>query len=127
MSEEEIRIDKWLWAVRVFKTRSLASQACRSGKVRINGMVVKPSRDIRCGDVIQISLGSLNKTVEVKAILHNRISAKEVSTYLIDRTPVEEYERQMIIAEMKQEIRPKGKGRPTKRERRDIDRLKDSF
>ena len=69
----------------------------------------------------------MNKTVEVKAILHNRISAKEVSTYLIDRTPVEEYERQMIIAEMKQEIRPKGKGRPTKRERRDIDRLKDSF
>ncbi len=127
MSEEEIRIDKWLWAVRLFKTRSLASQACRAGKVKINSMVVKPSRVIRCGDVLQISLGDLNKTIEVKAILHNRISAKEVSNYLIDHTPAEEYERQKMIYEMKQEIRSKGKGRPTKKERRDIDRLKNSF
>ncbi|MGC8865876.1 MAG: RNA-binding S4 domain-containing protein [Bacteroidales bacterium] len=128
MTEKEtVRIDKWLWAVRLFKTRSLATEACKAGKVKIDGQSVKPSREVKVGDVYNINLGSLNKTVEVKACLHNRVSARLVPDYLTDLTPPEEYERQQLIREMNSEKRPKGAGRPTKLERRLIDKLKNSF
>lgn len=127
MSTEGVRIDKWLWAVRLYKTRSLATEACKAGKVKIDGQPVKPSRDARIGDVLTVNLGTITRTVEIKALLHNRVGAKLVPDFLEDLTPPEEYERQQIIRELNGEKRPKGAGRPTKLERRLIDRLKNSF
>lgn len=127
MSTEGVRIDKWLWAVRLYKTRSLATEACKAGKIKIDGQPVKPSRDARIGDVLTVNLGTITRTVEIKALLHNRVGAKLVPDFLIDLTPPEEYERQQMIRELNGEKRPKGAGRPTKLERRLIDRLKNSF
>jgi len=127
MSGEGVRIDKWLWAVRLYKTRSLATEACKAGKVKIDGQAVKPSREARIGDVLTLSMGAITRTVEIKALLHNRIGAKLVPDFLIDHTPAEEYERQQLIRELNGERRPKGAGRPTKLERRLIDRLKNSL
>lgn len=124
--DEDIRIDKWLWAVRVFKTRSQASDACRSGKVRVEGQPVKPSRVLNPGDVITVSVGPLTRTLEVKQLLKNRVGAKLVETYMNDLTPQEEYDKLKIARETNYEIRPRGIGRPTKKERRLIDRLKKS-
>lgn len=121
---ETVRIDKWLWAARLFKTRSLAGEACRGGKIKINNQTVKPSKEIKEGDVIMIQSAQMQKTVEVKSIASNRVSAKLVDTLLIDRTPVEEYEHLQLLKEFNYERRPRGIGRPTKKERRDIDDLK---
>ncbi len=122
--EEHIRIDKWLWAVRLFKTRNQASQACRAGKVRMDDQAVKPSREVHEMDVITVNLGFIVRTVQVKALLTNRVSAKLVPDYAIDLTPEEEYARQKMIRETHFEVRERGLGRPTKRQRRDIVKLK---
>ena len=122
---EEIRIDKWLWAVRLYKTRSQASDACKSGRVKIDGIQVKPSRTIKSGTTIVVSIPPIQRTIEVKNILKNRVGAKLVENYLIDHTPPEEYEKLVFIKEMKTEWRDRGTGRPTKRDRRDIEKLKD--
>ncbi|MEI6435054.1 MAG: RNA-binding S4 domain-containing protein [Bacteroidota bacterium] len=119
-----IRIDKWLWAVRLFKTRSLASEACRSAKVKILDHVVKPSREIKTGDVISISFPPIVKTVKVCAVSGNRVSAKLVSGLMEDLTPPEEYEKLKRNHETEFEFRQRGIGRPTKRERREIEYLK---
>ena len=121
---EEIRIDKWLWAVRMYKTRNQASEACRAGRVKIDGITVKPSRVVREGNRIEVTQPPLKRTVEVKALLKNRIGAKLVEDYLIDHTSKEEYEKLLFIREMKTEHRDRGAGRPTKKERRNIDKLK---
>lgn len=123
---EGVRIDKWLWSTRLFKTRSQATEACRSNKVYINDQLVKPSRDIAIGDIILVQLGPLKKTVEVKGLIKNRVGAKLVENYLIDLTPAEEYERIKMMNELNYEVRDRGIGRPTKKERRLIDRLKKS-
>lgn len=122
---DEIRIDKWLWAVRLYKTRSQASDACKSGRVKIDGVQVKPSRTIKNGTTIVISIPPIQRTVEVKNVLKNRVGAKLVENYLIDHTSPEEYEKLVFIKEMKTEWRDRGTGRPTKRDRRDIEKLKD--
>lgn len=122
---EELRIDKWLWAVRIYKTRTLAGDSCRAGKVKIDGIAVKPSRALKLGDVMTVSIGPLTRTLKVKALLHNRVSAKLVPDSLEDLTPVEEYERIQFMHELNAEHRDRGTGRPTKKDRRFIDRLKD--
>jgi ribosome-associated heat shock protein Hsp15 len=122
--DEAVRIDKWLWAVRIYKTRSLATEACRNGRVKIGGQVVKASREVHAGDEIDIHLGVYHKTVKVTALLHNRVSAAKVEGFLVDLTPESEYGKLKIQQEMKPEFRPRGVGRPTKRHRRLIDRLK---
>jgi ribosome-associated heat shock protein Hsp15 len=122
--EGEVRIDKWLWCVRLYKTRNLAIDACKAGKVRIDGNSVKPSRIVKTGDVIQVSLGPLNRILRVKELLHNRVSAKLVIDYLEDLTPPEEYERVQLMKEFNAEYRERGLGRPTKKDRRIIDRIK---
>jgi ribosome-associated heat shock protein Hsp15 len=122
--EEQVRIDKWLWAVRVFKTRSQASEACRGGKVKVNGQNVKPSREVRIGDEITINLGIFAKTMEVISLLSNRVSAKLVPEHAKDLTPQEEYNKQKMMREVNFEVREKGLGRPTKKARRLIVRLK---
>ena len=123
---EEVRIDKWLWAVRIYKTRSLATEACRNGRVKIGGQVVKASREVHINDEIDIHLGVYHKTVKAIALLHNRVSAVLVPGFLEDLTSEAEYAKLKIQQEMKPEFRPRGTGRPTKLHRRLIDRLKDS-
>ena len=121
---EEIRIDKWLWAVRLYKTRSIATEACKTGRIKIDGIAVKPSRTIRKGTIIEVFQPPMQKTIEVKELLKNRVGAKLVENYIVDHTPEEEYEKLQMIKEMRTEWRNRGTGRPTKKERRDIDRLK---
>ena len=122
--EEHIRIDKWLWAVRLFKTRNQASLACRAGKVRMDDQPVKPSREVHVMDVISVNKGFICRTVRVRALLTNRVSAKLVPDYATDMTPEEEYARLKLIRETNYEMRDRGLGRPTKKQRRDIVRLK---
>ena len=126
MEDKEVRVDKWLWAVRLYKTRTLATEACKAGRVKIAGQPIKASRVLKIGDEIEVHLGSLNKTEKVKELLHNRVGPKLVEQYLIDLTPIEEYERLELIREFNYEKRPRGTGRPTKLDRRQIERLKEN-
>jgi ribosome-associated heat shock protein Hsp15 len=121
-----IRIDKWLWAVRIFKTRSMASSAGRAGKVKIDDQETKPSRDAHIGDVISIRVNPhFTRTVKVIGLLSNRVGAKLVPNYAEDLTPQEEYDKLKKYNELNWERRDRGIGRPTKKERRDLDSLKD--
>jgi ribosome-associated heat shock protein Hsp15 len=120
-----VRIDKWLWAVRVYKTRNQAADACRAGKVKMDGIAVKPSRDVKPGDVIEISMAPIKKTLEVIEPIKNRVGAKLVPEFANDLTPQSEYDKLKLINEMNFEHRDRGTGRPTKKQRRLIDYLKD--
>lgn len=122
--EEELRIDKYLWAVRLYKTRSIASEACRSGRVKMNGVPIKPSHAVKVGEQYEISIEQLHKTIQVKELLHNRVSAKMVENYLIDLTPQQEYDRIQMVRQYGFEHRDRGIGRPTKRDRREIEEFK---
>lgn len=121
---ESVRIDKWLWAVRVFKTRSQAAAACKGGKIKIDGQNVKASRELKVGEEISVSLTSFTKTIRVKVLLQNRVGAKLVDDYMDDLTPQEEYDKQKMKEKLNMEYRQRGEGRPTKKERRIIERLK---
>ena len=120
-----MRIDKWLWSVRVYKTRNQAADACRAGKVKMDGIAVKPSRDVKPGDVIEISMAPIKKTLEVIEPIKNRVGAKLVPEFANDLTPQSEYDKLKLINEMNFEHRDRGTGRPTKKQRRLIDYLKD--
>jgi ribosome-associated heat shock protein Hsp15 len=120
-----VRIDKWLWSVRVYKTRNQAADACRAGKVKMDGIAVKPSRDVKPGDVIEISMAPIKKTLEVIEPIKNRVGAKLVPEFANDLTPQSEYDKLKLINEMNFEHRDRGTGRPTKKQRRLIDYLKD--
>jgi ribosome-associated heat shock protein Hsp15 len=122
---EAPRIDKWLWAVRIYKTRTLAAEACKAGKIKIGGTAVKPSREVKLLDEITISQGQLIRTMRVKSLIHNRVSAKLVPEHVDDLTPAEEYEKLKLIQEINGERRDRGIGRPTKKQRRLIDILKE--
>ena len=117
-------MDKWLWMVRLFKTRSLATEACNAGKVKAAGVPCKPAKEVKEGDELQIRIGQLQKTVLVKDSPKSRIPAVRVPVFYEDLTPPEEYERLRLIR-MQTERRDAGMGRPTKRDRRQIDYLKD--
>ncbi|NTW31992.1 MAG: RNA-binding S4 domain-containing protein [Bacteroidetes bacterium] len=119
--EDVLRIDKWLWSVRLFKTRSQAADACRGGKVSISGQPVKPSRDIKIGIIIQIKTALITKTVKVIGINENRVSAKIAVTLVEDLTPAEEYKKLENTKDVFVIKREKGSGRPTKKDRREID------
>jgi ribosome-associated heat shock protein Hsp15 len=129
MTEEEniVRMDKWLWAARLYKTRSLAADAIKGGKVKVDGNPVKPSREVKEGDVIQVQIDQLHKVVEVKTVIKNRVSAKQVPEIYNDLTPKEEYERIEFMHAYKAEWRDRGAGRPTKKERRMIEKMKDDM
>ena len=118
-------MDKWLWAVRLFKTRSLATQACRAGHVTIGEQPVKPSRAVRLNDVIAVRTGELLRTVKVTGLIDHRIGPKLVTNFLEDLTPAEEYLRAIQKREHGRGVpqRPKGSGRPTKKERRQMEAL----
>jgi ribosome-associated heat shock protein Hsp15 len=117
------RLDKWLWAVRVFKSRSMAADACRAGSVHVNEHLVKPSRELRPGDTLVVRLGLIHRTLVVMAFPKGRVSAKQVPDFCDDKTPPEEYEkaRQQRVQQLL--AREKGSGRPTKRDRRMIEHL----
>lgn len=121
---DTIRIDKYLWAVRLYKTRSIATDACRSGRVKMNGVPLKPSHEIKEGEIYELNIEQMHRTVQVKAPLGNRVGAKLVENYLTDLTPAEEYERIQMARQYSFEQRDRGAGRPTKRERREIEEFK---
>ena len=122
-SETTARIDKWLWTVRLYKTRSLATEACRSGRISISGQTVKASREVRAGDVILISTSTHRKTVKVVGIPRSRVGAALLPVYMDDLTPAEEKEKAALLAEANRIYRPYRPGRPSKKDRRDLDRL----
>ena len=117
------RLDKWLWSVRAFKTRALATDACRAGSVAVNGQPAKPARDVHPGEEVVVRLGVLTRTLRVVAAPRSRVGAALLPEFCTDLTPASEYEKareqrvQHILA------REKGSGRPTKRDRRLLDRL----
>lgn len=117
---EKTRIDKWLWAVRLFKTRSLASEACDKGKVRVSENPVKASRNIKIGDIISLRKGAFTLQYEVLQLTENRVAAKLVAGFCKDITPIEEIEKMRMQA-MQARYYPHGEGRPTKRNRRELD------
>ena len=117
------RIDKWLWAVRLFRTRSLATDACRAGSVTVNHQPVKPSRDVRAGEVIVVRQGLIHRTLKVRAVPPARVGAKLVAVYCEDQTPPAEFEKARAQRVQQFLARARGSGRPTKRDRRLIDRL----
>jgi ribosome-associated heat shock protein Hsp15 len=120
-----MRIDKYLWCIRYYKTRTLATTACRKGHVRINKEIAKPSRDVFPQDEIEMRKEQINYQLVVNAIPENRISAKLVDIYRIDKTPKEQFEAQELLKLSKDYYRKKGVGRPTKKDRRDIDNFND--
>ncbi|MFC2101707.1 RNA-binding S4 domain-containing protein [Bacteroidota bacterium] len=122
--EESRRIDKWLWEVRVFKTRNQASIACRAGKVRMDDQVVKPSRELRKGDLIIYHQAPLTRTFQVVDFPKSRVGAKLVPSFMEELTPEEEFQKLKMMKEINYEYRDRGIGRPTKRQRRDIEELK---
>jgi Ribosome-associated heat shock protein implicated in the recycling of the 50S subunit (S4 paralog) len=120
---EEIRFDKFLWAVRIYKTRSLAAEACAKGQVTVDGVPVKPSRHVKEGEVLMVRKSPVLYTYKVLKVLHTRLSAEKVKEYIEDTTPVEEFNKIEMARLEKSGIRDRGTGRPTKRDRRDIDKL----
>ncbi|HUL53229.1 MAG TPA: RNA-binding S4 domain-containing protein [Opitutaceae bacterium] len=122
-SPEAERIDKWLWAVRLFKTRSQATDACRAGSVTVAGRPVKASRDVRPGEVVVVRQGLIRRTLKVRAVPPARLGARLVADYCEEQTPPDEFARARAHRVQQFLARAKGSGRPTKRDRRLLDRL----
>ena len=123
-----VRVDKWLWAVRIFKTRSDAAEACRTGKVTINGSEAKPSKELKEGDLLTVKkVPIMRYSYKVLGLVERRLPAKDVPTYCLDITPQEELDKLNAPKETFFVVRDRGAGRPTKKERRDMDALWDTF
>lgn len=120
---EEVRVDKWLWAVRVFKTRSIATDACKKGRISIAGVTVKPSRVIRVGEVITVHKPPIEYSFRVIQLLGSRVGAKRVAEFMENVTPREQYELLELQRVSGFVDRAKGLGRPTKKDRRDLDQF----
>lgn len=120
---DEVRIDKYLWAIRVFKTRTDATDACKGGKVRLNGADVKPSKALRIGDTVSVRKGAVQLTFKVLAFLDKRVGAKVVPEYAENLTPQSEMDKLKAPVETFFLKRDRGAGRPTKKDRRDMDNL----
>ncbi|RKE92158.1 RNA-binding S4 domain-containing protein [Ichthyenterobacterium magnum] len=120
-----MRIDKFLWCIRYYKTRSIATNACKKGHVKVNGLTAKPSRDIYITDKIELRKDQINYKLTVNEIPPNRVGAKLVDIYRIDTTPKEAFETKELLKYAKDYYRKKGTGRPTKKDRRDIDEYTD--
>ena len=122
-----VRVDKWLWAVRLYKTRSLATQACKAGHVKVDGHPVKPSRNLHVGETLQARCGHVVRRMRVAELLERRVSAKDVLRFAEELAPPEDLRppRQLPADSLSQPLilRPKGAGRPTKRDRRRLDAL----
>lgn len=121
------RIDKWLWAVRIYKTRSDAADACKRSRVQVNGIEAKPSREIKVGDTIIVKKMPIIYTYKVLGVISNRQPAKNVAMFADNITPQEELDKLLVKHTTIFVQRDRGAGRPTKKERRTIDELMDSF
>jgi ribosome-associated heat shock protein Hsp15 len=126
-SPTSVRIDKWLWAVRLFKTRSLATTACRAGRVTIGGQPVKPSRDVKINDLILTETAGITRTTKVLGLLEQRVGAQAAKGFAEDLTPASEYEKPREPVLQPLFHRPKGTGRPTKKDRRKLGKLGQFF
>ena len=120
-----MRIDKYLWCIRVFKTRSLATTACKKGQVKITDNNVKPSKEVFGGELILVRKNQINYQIKVLDLPESRVGAKLVDLYRKDLTPKEEFEKTALLKFSKDYYRKKGAGRPTKKDRRDIDNYQD--
>ncbi len=118
---EKTRIDKWLWAVRIFKSRSIAAENCEKGKIKIADQAVKASRNIKAGDVITIRNGAFTLQYQVLQLTENRLPAKLVAEYCMNQTPIDELEKIKIHSIETHAYRNRGEGRPTKKDRRELD------
>jgi ribosome-associated heat shock protein Hsp15 len=125
--KEKLRIDKYLWAIRIFKTRSLATEACKAGRVKLAGQNIKPSHEVKIGEIYQVSKGIERKVIKVSGLLENRMDAKSVAGFYVDETPVEQTLGFKSMFQAPILKRDRGTGRPTKKDRRDIDDLKDDY
>ena len=119
--EVNVRIDKWLWAVRIFKSRSQSTEACKKGRVSVGDLPVKPSREVHPGDIIKVKKPPLTRSFKVLELAEKRMSAKLAAGYFEDVTPPEELEILEIKNQMNWSSRERGAGRPTKKERRKLD------
>ncbi|RMF24971.1 MAG: RNA-binding S4 domain-containing protein [Bacteroidetes bacterium] len=126
---EKVRVDKWLWSVRIFKSRTQATDACRGGKVRLNGEPLKPSYPLEVGLVLEVRKNGFNFRYKVLKLIEKRVGAPLAQQCYEDLTPQEELDkfRNWFVGKAAAEKREKGAGRPTKKERRIIERFKDDW
>ena len=117
----EVRVDKYLWAMRIYKTRSIAADACKNGRISMNGVQLKPSRTFKIGDMFNVRKGPITYTYKVLQLSENRLGAKLVSEYLQDCTAPAQLELLELARLAGQTGRDRGTGRPTKKDRRDIE------
>lgn len=117
----EVRIDKWLWAVRLYKTRSVAQKACNGNRVRVNGTPVKPAYRVEIGDIVDARRGHITYRYKVLKLIENRRPASEIPKYAKDITPKDEVEKMNVPRETLFVQRDRGAGRPTKRDRRQME------
>ncbi|MBL4675770.1 MAG: RNA-binding S4 domain-containing protein [Mucilaginibacter sp.] len=125
--KDKLRIDKYLWAIRVFKTRTLAADACKAGRVKLDGNNIKPSHEVKIGEVYNVSKGPEKRVIKITGLLENRVDAKTAVNFYEDITPEEETMAFKSMFHAPVLKRDRGTGRPTKRDRREIDELKDDF
>lgn len=126
MAKSEVRIDKWIWAVRIFKTRTIAAEACKKGRVMINDVTVKPSRTVKVGDTVKVRKPPITYSFRVLALTENRLGAKLVPEYMENITPKSELDMLDIVRIAGFVDRRKGLGRPTKREGRQLEEFTSS-
>lgn len=126
---DKVRIDKWLWSVRIFKSRTVATDACKGGKVKINGESIKPSYQLQEGEVVQVRKNGFDFQFKAVKLIQKRVGAPIAVTCYEDLTPQEELDKykSWFVGKAAAEQRERGTGRPTKRERREIDRFKDDW
>lgn len=117
----EVRIDKFLWAMRIYKTRSIATDACKNGRITMNGAQLKPSRTFHVGDTFSVRKGPITYTYRILQLCQNRLGAKMVPEYIRDITAPEQLELLELARLAGQSGRDRGTGRPTKKDRRDIE------
>ena len=120
-----MRVDKYLWCTRYYKTRSVATTACKKGQVKVNGQAVKPSREVYATDKIELRKNQINYQLTVNDLPEHRVGAKLVDIYRTDTTPKEAFEAQELLKFAKDYYRKKGTGRPTKKDRRHLDEYYD--
>lgn len=125
--KEKLRIDKYLWAIRLFKTRSLATEACKAGRVKLAGNNTKASHEVKTGEVYHVSKGPERKVILVTGLLETRVDAKTAVNFYEDQTPVEDRAGFQSMFQAPHLRRDRGAGRPTKRDRREIDDLQQDF
>lgn len=123
MAKNEVRIDKWIWAMRIFKTRTVASEACKKGRVMVGDAVAKPSRTIKVGDIVKVRKPPVTYSFKVLALTENRLGAKLVPEYMENITPKSEMDLLDVIRITGFIDRRKGLGRPTKREGRELSKF----